>query len=805
MGIPKFVKQWLFKNGTDRTLKKGLPANIDGLHIDLNARIYSALAGKLIGVTNNTELDRLKELKQSEIYQFAFKLIVNDIMNLRSMFPTLRVMTLAMDGSVPMSKQNQQRQRRFKSVVNKNPIFDTNAITPGTGFMIELDKFLSEWLVEQSESGTLPEKVIYSSHLDPGEGEHKIMNYIRDGLVLDINNPNGAHIIWGMDTDLIILSLLLPIKNVYIVREDVDTVIDIDGFRDEIRDMLNPRLSLDELVDSIEDNRTTVIDDFVIMVYLVGNDFIPHGPMFDNISLAMQAMIDVHKQLSLQNYDFSLCIQNGAIKEIELDGLQKFLEALALYEPALLAKLSSSSYHKHLDVEFGKSVANGIFDFDEFRDAWYTKSLSPITRDDSDFTALINRLMNISSDLLEVNISTKKTVPSIYDPNVNNLQKMCIDYLTGICWSYLYYQKGHAWVNWEWYYPQYWAPLISDLAQVIKYVGNSIEQDGLTSVPLSLGEYKKFKAMLKPDVLTQLMYVIPKKSKSILPRFLATKMFDGNSEITYLYPEDYRVEFYTYKDNFGNIQKVYGVALLPFASLKKLQSYRSTFKLTKEVLDQYVQRGPNIITTVPVENAYIDNTTKRIFHQLDIPGQPETTTQAFNKPFVPNTIPVNDKFVPSKRLTPKINSDRPSERGSERGRGRGMGRIIIDSSLVNQDLLRKATEQNAKRSRGKTIRGNDGGQFRVGPAPTMDTGSESVSTGSERGGYRGSERGDRGGYRGGYRGSSSGDRGGYSGSSNRGDGYRGSNRGGYRSSERGGYQRSTYRGGYRGESRGNYE
>ena len=53
---------------------------------------------------------------------------------------------VAFDGVVPYAKMKQQKQRRYKSyltkqILNKNE-WNTNAITPGTPFMRELDSFM---------------------------------------------------------------------------------------------------------------------------------------------------------------------------------------------------------------------------------------------------------------------------------------------------------------------------------------------------------------------------------------------------------------------------------------------------------------------------------------------------------------------------------------------------------------------------------------------------------------------------------------------------------------------------------------
>lgn len=79
----------------------------------------------------------------------------------------------------PGAKMQQQRGRREKSALSasSNEIFDRNAITPGTKFMMELDNYIIRFI--STNRDLLPKKVIYSGHLVPGEGEHKIIDYYR--------------------------------------------------------------------------------------------------------------------------------------------------------------------------------------------------------------------------------------------------------------------------------------------------------------------------------------------------------------------------------------------------------------------------------------------------------------------------------------------------------------------------------------------------------------------------------------------------------------------------------------------------
>jgi 5'-3' exoribonuclease 1 len=98
---------------------------------------------------------------------------------------------------------NQQRARRFRSAKDAEDArkkaerkgeevpaepFDSNCITPGTVFMTELSKqlryFINKKVSEDKDWQGV--EIVLSGHEVPGEGEHKIMEYLRHAKVFDL-------------------------------------------------------------------------------------------------------------------------------------------------------------------------------------------------------------------------------------------------------------------------------------------------------------------------------------------------------------------------------------------------------------------------------------------------------------------------------------------------------------------------------------------------------------------------------------------------------------------------------------------
>lgn len=423
---------------------------IDNLMIDMNGIIHTA-AQKVYKYGNfKPAFTRLLVRKETSLKQQieVFEGVCDIISQLIQLTkPTTRVV-LCIDGTAPLSKQNQQRQRRFRSAVQNEGIttFDQNAITPGTKFMDYLSKYI-DWYIRKNLPSWGNLEIIFSSEKNPGEGEHKLINYMRKYGVRD-----QSYCIHGMDADLIMLALGTHYPKMYILR---DNQIE-PGFNYFLLDIGTIHGKLASIMQwEGEFKEEYAINDFILMCFSVGNDFLPHVPALAIIEGGIEIMLDVYKNVCKSYGHLTKKKQGKTI--LCRKNFQVFLGTLAQYEKgALEQKLKNRDKYfpdelmeRHLKDQYQ-------LDLEAYKEEYY-----------------------------------KTHFPT--DP-----KEVCHQYIRGMSWVLTYYLHGVP--DWNWCYPYNYAPFASTLAQHMK--------------SCSLPDY----VLGQPrNQYVQLLCVLPPKSAHLLP------------------------------------------------------------------------------------------------------------------------------------------------------------------------------------------------------------------------------------------------------------------------------------------------
>ncbi|KAI5296007.1 hypothetical protein KEM52_006096 [Ascosphaera acerosa] len=346
MGVPKFFR-WLSERypAISQLIAENRIPEFDCLYLDMNGIIHNCTHKD-----SDSPTFRMTE-------EMMFISIFNYIEHLFGKIKPKKLFFMAIDGVAPRAKMNQQRARRFRTAYDaevakekaiaqgvempKEDPFDSNCITPGTEFMAKLTQQLKYFISRKVSEDTDWQgvEVVLSGHEVPGEGEHKIMEYIRNAKAQPGYDSNVRHCLYGLDADLIMLGLLSHDPHFCLLREEVTFGRQANKKSKELAHqnfhlmhlcMVREYLELEfqELKAQgtldFEYDFERIIDDFILMAFFVGNDFLPNLPNLHINEGALAWMFKIYKQV--------LPTLGGYINErgtINMERLGKLLASLS--------------------------------------------------------------------------------------------------------------------------------------------------------------------------------------------------------------------------------------------------------------------------------------------------------------------------------------------------------------------------------------------------------------------------------------------------------------------------------------------
>jgi 5'-3' exonuclease len=495
MGIPSYFSNLIkqYPNIIKKLIKNDMKVN--NFFLDSNSIVYDCVRSI-----------NFEENLNETTYQKIIKNVIGKLEEYITIVNPTNLIMISLDGTPPVAKLDQQRQRRYKSWYTtkmlttetgpkvKPVAFDTIEITTGTRFMSELNSKLISHFSNPKQYGV--NKIIVSTSDEAGEGESKIYEYIRSGKEV---LSDSTCLVYGLDADLIMLSINnLPVcPNIYLFRETPEFIKSIDS---SLEPNANYVMDIPTLADTImaymnndakTDAKLVRVYDYIFICFFLGNDFLPHFPAINIRTGGIDKMLNAYKATI------------GGTKEVLTDGktiywknVRKMVAFLAEREEEyILAETNLRNKYQHIhyptdthEQRFAKFNALPTYEREvelyikPHKSHWQHR--------------YYNALCNLDKDELRE-------------------KQICTNYLEGLEWTLKYYTSGCP--DWRWCYNYNYPPLLSDLIKYIPYFDTTyIKTTNANTKPVSQ--------------LVQLCYVLPKYSLHLLPANVYKRLLEAHPE-----------------------------------------------------------------------------------------------------------------------------------------------------------------------------------------------------------------------------------------------------------------------------------
>lgn len=494
-------------------------SSIDELYLDTNCLIHPvcfrvAAENQSLITTNLARLED-KMIKEVILY----------IENIIQYVNPSKLVYIAIDGVAPMAKIKHQRLRRFKSIldneIRKNiyskhgvepPVpWNNSAITPGTEFMERLTKAIINWLqIKKRSNESNPNKVqyIFSSANTPGEGEHKLLQHIKLNIGLDV-----SRVIYGLDADLLYLSLSSQASRIYLLREitefqnikssDAFCFVSIDLMRVCVYETMIENLCYDGLEEvvtfpNLDQYKKQLIQDYIFLGFMLGNDFLPGLPSV-NLTITGKGLNGLNIILDAYKEAF------GTINK------SRTTDYIFLLESSPKIKIN---YEFLLELF---SLLNGQEEM-YWRDrAKYKRWVAPCEHTEP-YKIEIHRMENLMFKIpdifelgkegVEFTESKRRYYAHYYSSNYDEIRNTIGEYFKGLYWNAYYYFDKCA--DYTFYFDKHRLPFVSDIFEWLLSNRSTFETYEFTYPKIN--DHSK---LIHP--IQQLFMVLPVQSAWLLP------------------------------------------------------------------------------------------------------------------------------------------------------------------------------------------------------------------------------------------------------------------------------------------------
>lgn len=527
MGIPSYFAHVLKKY--PRVIKRLAElSRIHNLYLDCNGMIYEVVRQMQYTPEN-------KDAFETEMLQR----ICDSIDACVALLSPSDLVFIAFDGVAPVAKLNQQRERRYKSWYlgemetqrrkakgdgkakatakgdkakgAPKPAWNTSAITPGTNFMCALHSKLAQHYNTKPNTTTTTPKIIVSSSNEPGEGEHKIFEYIREHAS---EHADTTSVIYGLDADLIMLCMshLHISRNIYLYREtpafagSVHVALDekekyymdIPEFAEATGTQISAGPVKGAPVAPQEGVWGALVApqlDYIFMCFMLGNDFMPHFPALNIRTTGITTLMDAYRATFGPGETIiqpATATATATSWSIHWPNYRRFVAHLAAQELTLIRKEHASRDRQ----------ARHLRDSDTEDDVMHDVLMLPMTQRD------VERQINPFEPGWE-----RRYYAALCDIHADNaIASLCRNYLEGMEWTFRYYTTGC--VDWKWTYANHYPPLLADLA---KYMSGISGISGIPETQTNTFSFLHVKPKEPIRDVVQLCYVLPRASHALLP------------------------------------------------------------------------------------------------------------------------------------------------------------------------------------------------------------------------------------------------------------------------------------------------
>jgi 5'-3' exoribonuclease 4 len=555
-GIPKLFR-WLIDlypivlDSVRNGLTSPNAMKIDNFYLDMNGIIHSCTH------SNNDKLVEFNEIQM-------FNRIFTYTDNLYKLVKPSKLMFLAVDGVAPRAKMNQQRSRRFRSSKEREILiaeyvakegklpdqesFDSNCITPGTQFMHRLGVAFRSWIQYKMKTDEFwianGATVVFSGPDVPGEGEHKVMDMIRS---LQSDTSTGyqigslRHCMYGLDADLIMLSLATHEPHFVLLREKIyrrKNKLSGKSFSSEDFELLEItllRAMLRQHFRKLQKIQSRPLQALSYEQVKAAEAEVEAAAAATGTSAAGNLE---PKKLGAGNQvwkkaEGGTILSSGSSSAAEIEHENRVIDDFIFlcffigndFLPSLPhLDISDGSLTFMMDIyrdmipHIGGYLTNG----NQLHLARIELFIQEISRREVLYfqhRAIIDKEAEYNTPRYKEHYY--KTKFGIEADDLASRRKIVEAYVHGLAWVLTYYKDGCG--SWTWYYPYLYAPLASDIIDIC-------------SMELSFEQGVPFTPLL------QLLSVLPPQSGKFLPSSYEQAMIGASSPLYEYYPKDFEVD-----------------------------------------------------------------------------------------------------------------------------------------------------------------------------------------------------------------------------------------------------------------------